>query len=64
MQFEVRSTAAAFLLPLAFVPNPHVPIPTLNLSFNPPLSVAFSLNVNPPLPLWLLVPGPPAWLCP
>lgn len=56
--FELRSTATSFPFLLTSAPNPHVPIPTLNLSFNPPLSVAGSLMFTPPPPQ-LLVPNPP-----
>lgn len=42
-----RSTvlSSPFLFPST--PNHHVPVPTLNLSFNPPLSVAGSLRFTP-----------------
>lgn len=65
LQFELRSTAASFPFLFPSTPNHHVPVPTLNLSFNPPLSVAGSLTFNPfSLPPRLLVPDPPTQLCP
>jgi len=48
LQFELRSTAPAFPFLFPSTPNHHVPVPTLNLSFNPPLSVAGSRTFTPP----------------
>ena len=47
LQFELRSTAPSFPFLFPSTPNHHVPAPTLNLSSNPPLSVAASLKFTP-----------------
>lgn len=61
-QFELRSSAPSYPFLFPSTPNHHVPVPTLNLSFSPPLSVA--CLPPPPPPPWLLVPSPPTQLCP
>lgn len=42
-----RSTVLSFPFLFPSTPNHHVPVPALNLSFNPPLSVAGSLTFTP-----------------
>lgn len=63
LQFELRSTAPSFPFLFPSTPNHHVPAPTLNLSSNPPLSVAASLKFTPYPTSSSLLP-PLSFLCP